>query len=400
MNQFQTAERQIDESGGANKLPMIDFLIILAKHKRKIISLPIFAMAASLAISFAMPDVYRATTKLLPPQQSASSAAALLSQLGGVASAVVGGSALKNPADLYVGMLQSRTIADHLISKYKLQKIYDVSTMEKARKQLENASTIAVGKDGIISIDVEAEDKILATRIANSYVDELFAMTKVLALTEAAQRRVFFERQLENAKNNLANAELALKKGMDTRGVISVDADSRARLETMGRLRAQVSAKEIQLNSMRAFLTPNNSDFKRVQEELTSLRAELSRLENGNGGDETDAGNKQVGLQSIKLLRDVKYYQMLYELLAKQYEVARLDEAKDPSIIQVLDPAVEPENKFKPKRGIIVLVTGVLSLILAVVIACIIEAKCALRQSPRFAAQLAELDQYLKRKKV
>jgi uncharacterized protein involved in exopolysaccharide biosynthesis len=400
MNQFQTAERQTDESGGTNKLPMIDLLIILAKHKKKIIAMPICAMAASLAITFVMPDVYRATTKLLPPQQSASSAAALLSQLGGVASAVVGGSALKNPADLYVGMLQSRTIADDLIAKYKLQQIYNVGTMEKARKQLENASTIVVGKDGIISIDVEAEDKVLATRIANSYVDELFAMTKRLALTEAAQRRVFFERQLENAKNNLASAEQALKKGIDTRGVISVDADSRAVMETMGRLRAQVSAKEIQLNSMRAFVTPNNSEFKRVQEELTSLRAEVSRLENGNGGDNATQGDKQVGLESIKILRDVKYYQMLYELLAKQYEVARLDEAKDPAIIQVLDPAVEPENKFKPKRGMIVAITGVLSLILAVIVVFLIEAKRALRQSPRFAAQLAELDHHLKRTKA
>jgi uncharacterized protein involved in exopolysaccharide biosynthesis len=337
----------------------IDILIALAKRKKQLIWLPFGAAALTAAVSLAVPNVYSAGAKLLPPQQPQSGAAALLSQLGGVASAVAGTAGLKNPNDLYVGILKSRTVADRLIERFQLKKVYDTDSMERARSALEQNTTIAAGKDGLITIAVEDKNQELVAKVANAYVEELLNLTKTLAITEASKRRVFFERQFEITKNNLASAEAALKQALDSRGVISVDSDSRAMLETVGRLRAQVSAKEIQLNSMSAFVTAQNPEYKRVQEELASLRVELSKLENGRGdaeGNLTNASREnKSGLANIKLLRDVKYYQMLYELLAKQYEASRLEEAKDPSIVQVLDPAIQPEKKIKPKRALIVL---------------------------------------------
>ena len=357
---------------------IFDILIFLAKYKKIIILFPVIAAIASAGISLLMPNIYKASTKLLPPQQAQSGgAAALLSQLG-AAGAVGGASGLKNPSDMYIAMLKSRTIADKMIAKFDLQKVYKVELMDDARIALGNSSVIASGRDGLITIDVEGKDKKLVTQLANGYVSELTSLTKVLAVTEASQRRLFFEQQLEQSKNNLAKAEMALKTALDTHGVISVDADSRAIVETVGRLRAQISAKEIQINAMKAFITTNNPEYKRAQEDINSLRAELSRLENGRPGiaaDAQDVAGKQVGLENIKILRDVKYYQMLYELLSKQYEVARLDEAKDTAIIQVLDQATEPERKFKPRRSVVVLLSTVLAFVAAIALACLLEAR-------------------------
>ena len=378
MNQIQPTALPPNPNAGEREFSILDFLIVLAKYKKLLIWLPVIAAVASAAISFIMPNIYKASAKLLPPQQSQSGASALLSQLGGAASVLTGSGGLKSSNDLYVGMLKSRTVADKLIAKFDLQKVYDVETMEKTRIILAGNTAISAGKDGLISIEVEDEGKKLVAPLANAYVSELVSLTKVLAVTEASQRRVFFERQLEQSKDNLAKAEMALKGALDTHGVISVDADSRAIVETVSRLRAQISAKDIQLSAMKAFVTTNNPEYKRVQEELSSLRAELSKLENGRPaieGDVVGDAGKQVGLENIKILRDVKYYQMLYELLAKQYEAARLDEAKDSAIIQVLDPAIDPERKFKPKRSIIILLSTMLAFIAAVIWAFMAEAR-------------------------
>jgi uncharacterized protein involved in exopolysaccharide biosynthesis len=296
-------------------------------------------------------------------------------------------------------MLKSRTVADRLIADFDLKKVYETDSQEKTRKKLEERTMIATGKDGLITIDVEDESPERVAKLANAYVVQLTNLTKVLAITEAAQRRVFYERQLETTKNNLANAEAALKGNLDIHGVASVDADSRAILETVGRVRAQISAKEIQLNSMRAFVTTTNPDYKRIEEELASLRAELSRLENGRASGSTSdtqpAGTKPAGLENIKVLRDVKYYQMLYELLAKQYELARLDEAKDPSIIQVLDAAVVPEKKTKPKRSLIVLFSTIFGFLVGSGLAFIAEGKRKALASPASAMQWRELKRLL-----
>lgn len=401
MNQMQSTALSPTPDAGEREFSVLDILIVLAKHKKLIIWLPLVAAIASAAISFALPNVYKANAKLLPPQQSQSGASALLSQLGGTAGALVGTAGMKSSNDLYIGMLKSRTVADKLIAKFDLQKVYDVETMEKTRTILGGNTAIAAGKDGLISIDVEDEDKKLVAQIANAYVSELVSLTKVLAVTEASQRRVFFERQLEQSKDNLAKAEMALKGALDTRGVISVDADSRAIVETVGRLRAKISAKDIEISAMKAFVTTNNPEYKRAQEELISLRAELSKLENGRpslAGDGVSDSSKQVGLENIKILRDVKYYQMLYELLAKQYEAARLDEAKDSAIIQVLDPAIDPERKFKPKRSILILISTILAFFAAVAWALITEARKKILADPDGKAQWEQFKQLVRSK--
>lgn len=388
------------EGTSEEKVNVIDLLIVLARHKKPIIYLTLAAALISAAISAVLPNRYQGTVKLLPPQQSQSGAAALLSQLGGTAGAAVGMAGLKSPNELYIGMLRSRTVAERLVNSFKLKEVYDTTSTEKAIKELTDNTDISSGKDGIITLRVEDENQKMVAKLANSYVDELFKLTKVLALTEAAQRRMFFERQLVATKDQLANAEVALKRALDTRGVISVDTESRAVMEMVARLRAQASAKEVQLDSMRTFVTENNAEFKRVEAELSSLRAELAKLENGRpGADAASAaagkGNER-GLENIKLLRDIKYYQMLYELLAKQFEVARLDEAKDPAIVQVLDPAVEPERKSRPRRVLIVLLATAITFIASIAGAFVAEARRKSMRSPEDAARWKELEKNLR----
>lgn len=385
-----------DEQSQYEGISIIAILIVLAKRKKLVFGLPLAAACIAAAVTMLLPNIYSASATLLPPQQAQSSAGALLSQLGGAASLAGNLAGLKNPNDLYVGMLRSRTVADKLVAKFNLKSVYDTDSQEKVRKALAADTSISSGKDGLIVISVEGKDKKLVAPLANAYVEELAQLNKVLAVTEAGRRRLFYERQLDSAKNQLAQAEQSLKAGLESGGVVSVDSDSRALLETIARIRAQVSAKEIQLGSLQAFVTSSNPEYRRVQEELGSLRAELSRLENGRAvkGD-ADQG-KQTGLENVKILRDVKYYQMLYELLAKQYEVARLDESKDSSIIQVLDNAVEPERKIKPGRTVIVLVCAVLFFILACGIALVSELAKAMLHYPEQAAQWARLKSYLR----
>ena len=399
MAQTQTTEEQLSGKSDDVKFGVMDFMIVLAKRKKLILFFPISIAIISAAISFVIPEVYKSTARLLPPQQAQSGTAALLSQLGGVAGIAAGAAGIKSPNDLYIGMLKSRTVADRLIAKYDLKKNYDVKSQEKARKELEGNTLISSGKDGLIVIEVEDTNKKLVADIANGYIAELKKLTQVLALTEASKQRMFFERQLEITKDNLADSEIALKRSIDKNGVVSVDGDSRAIVEIISKLRAKISAKEIQLGSMQSYITANNPDYIQIKEEIRNLRVGLAKLENGNSpGAMKDAqsGSEEIGLKSIKILRDVKYNQMLYELLAKQYEAARLDEAKESAIIQVLDAAVEPEKKFKPRRIIIVLLSTFVALFLSIVAALVLEAKRRVMQMPEGLMQWNELKRNIK----
>lgn len=401
-DESQKGSRAVTSTEG--EVHLLDLAIDLAKHKNLIIGLPLVAAVIAALLSFTLPSIYKASTKLMPPQQAQSSAAAVLSQLGGGLGGLAAGVAgLKSPNDLYIGMLRSRTIANNLVERFQLGKEYGIESPELIRKKLEVSTAISSGKDGLITIEVEGKNQKLVAILANGYVEELLKLTRILAVTEASQRRMFYERQMEQTKSNLAEAEVQLKGGLDQYGVINVDSESRAVMETVARLKAQVSAKEIQLNSIEAFVTKTNSSYRRLSEELRSLRQELVALESGranaanNGQEKSEVGNNlRPGFENIKLLRDLKYHQMLYEILAKQYEIARLDEAKEPSIIQVLDPAIEPERRYKPQRTVIVMLTGLAVLILTVAWSIVFEAKHRAMRDPESATRWRNLSNLLR----
>ena len=389
-----TQEEQTESAG----ISLLDVFIVVAKRKKLILGLPAAVAIIVAAVSFVLPETYRASTKLLPPQQNQSGAAALLSQLGGLGGVAASAAGLKNPNDLYIGMLKSRTVADRIIRRFDMNRVYGTPSMEMVRDRLASNTFVSAEKDGLITITVQDNDKKLVAPLANAYVDELLKLTKVLAVTEAARRRLFFERELEQAKNKLVASEVDLKGALETSGVSSVDSESAAVLATVAQLRARISAKEIELRSMEAFVTATNPEYQRVEQELASLRIEMSKLQNGTGDGKSDVQTKgkTAGLDNVQRLRDVKYYQMLYALLAKQYEAARLEEARDSPVVQVLDTAIDPERRYAPKRTVLVLLATFVSFIAALLAAFVLEAKAVAMTQPRTLARWSELRSYLK----
>jgi tyrosine-protein kinase Etk/Wzc len=362
-----SVELQADVS--AKGLTMADLIRLLPRHKRTVLGIPIAAAILSGGASLLLPNVYTATTKVLPPQQTQSTSA-VLAQLGSLAglAGAAGGSALKNPNDLYVGMLRSRTVGDSLIKRFDLNKVYEQEYQSLTRKRLEKTTVITAGKDGIITINVDDKDPKRAVEIANGYVDELFKLTKVLAVTEASQRRLFFERQLAQAKENLDHSEAATRRALETGGLVLVEGQGRVMAETNARLRAEITLKEVQIGAMRMFASDQNPDLLRAQQQIDVLKRELARIEGAESPKSTrPIGETNIkGIQNLRLLRDMKYNEVTYELLAKQYEMAKIDEAKDSAIIQVMDEAILPDRPSSPKRSLIAICALAISFFLVV----------------------------------
>lgn len=377
-------------------LSLLDLLVAVAKSKRLVIGLPALASAIALIVTFLVPEWYVATAKLLPPQQAQSSAAAILGPLSGLAGGAGQALGLKNPNDTYVAMLRSRTIADKLIRRFDLQKVYGEDLLAKARKELAENTIISSGRDGIIIIEVEDKNPQRAADLTNAYVEGLRDLTLHLAVTEAGQRRLFFENQLKKAKTDLANAEIEFTKFTQDVGLVMPEGQLSLSVSTAAALRAQIAAKEIHLSTMRTFATDSNPELRRSLQELSGLRAELAKMEKNSDsriGDVLVPFGKapEVGLEYIRRYREMKYFETLFELLAKQYEVARIDEAKDPGLVQVLDAALPPERKSKPNRLGIAAIVAAVAFVLAVVVALLRTWLERALRTPQLATRLEEL---------
>jgi len=212
----------------------------------------------------------------------------------------------------------------------------------------------------LIHIKVSDQDPRRAAELANGYVDEFRALSEHIAITEAAQRRLFFERQLEQAKNNLAQAEEALKLTEQTTGMIELSSQASALIASAASLRAQIVEKEVEIQGMQTYATGQNTELALAQRELEGMRAQLAKL---GGSENTSSGEMilpkgmvpQAGLEYVRKLRDVKYRETIFEIIARQYEIAKLDEAKEGAVIQVVDAAVPPDIRSFPKRGLIMM---------------------------------------------
>lgn len=392
---IEAAQLKQEEDEGETSL--MDLLIVLAKHKKLILGAPLLAGLLALVVSYRLPNIYTAETQILPPQQQQSAAAAMLGQLGGLAGGAGAAFGLKNPSQVYIGMLNSRTVADAIIARFKLMDVYETQLASAARSGLMAATKIELGKDGILDIRVDDKDPKRAADIANAYADELYKLTQTLAVTEASQRRLFFEKQVKIAKDDLTNAEVALKQTEQTTGLLAIGEQSKALIGAVGQIHAQIAAKEVQLASMRTFATEQNPDYVLVQRELAGLRGQLDKYEKGGESGLLPAGKlPEASLEYARRLRDVKYYETLFELLAKQYELARVDEARDSSIIQVLDKAIPPDHKSRPKRVSIVIMTFLGTAFLAILWAFIKEASARAKEDPVQAERLTLLRKYLR----
>jgi uncharacterized protein involved in exopolysaccharide biosynthesis len=268
--------------------------------------------------------------------------------------------------------------------------------MVETRNRLADRTLLVAGKDGLISVGFDDEDPKRAADVANAYVEELDKLTQMLAVTEAAQRRLFFERQLKQAKTDLSIAEVALQVTQEKTGLIKLDDQGKAIIEAVAGLRAQISAKEVELRAMRTFATEQNSDYVRTENQLAALRAELMKLEraqiSGGGNVLLPTGKvPQAGLEYLRKLRDVKYFETMFELLARQLEAAKIDEAREAAVIQVVDRAVPPDRKSRPNRALIVVAATVAAAFLGLVLALLRAAYSRASNSAVGAARLADL---------
>jgi len=336
----------------ADEFSLLDLATILAQYWRLLLFGPLACGVAALGIAFIWPPTYTAKSVILPPQQQQSTAAAALQSLGALAGIASSATGIKNPTDQYVALLQCDTICDRIVQRFDLKRLYDVQYEEDARKKLKKKVRVRAGlKDGLISIEVDDSNPRRAADMANAFVEELRRLLNVLAVTEAQLRRRFFEEKLAETRDNLVAAEKALQASGINEGAIR--AEPKAAADSYAALRAQVTAAEVRVQAMRAYLTEQAPLYQQALAQLVALRDQLARTESVNArGAQGDY---------IARYRNFKYYETLFELMSRQYELARIDESREGLLIQVVDVAKPPQRRSKPQRSLVAVLATLIS---------------------------------------
>lgn len=340
------------------RLDLLDVLLIFARRKWLILAWALAGLLVAIIAILRAPTLYKAEGTIMPPQQEQSSAA-LLSQLGALtAFANVGSNlGLKNPADLYIAILQTNLVAESMVDRFHLMDAYKIPDREAAAGKLRTRSKFFADKTGLIQITVEDKDPKRAVMLVNGYSDQLFEQNNRLAIGAAGQRRQFFEQQLAQEKDRLADAEIAMKQTQQSTGVLQLTGQAQTIIAQESNIQANITSHEVQLGALLASSTEQNPDVIRLRTELTSLREQLQQLQKGTSGQMlTQREFPAAGLEYIRKERDVQYHQTLYDLLARQLEAARIDEAKASPQVQVLDPPLLPRVKSWPKPFLFILI--------------------------------------------
>ncbi|WP_190274101.1 GNVR domain-containing protein [Gallionella capsiferriformans] len=341
MQANQTAVQQAVQDDEIN---LMDLLLVIAKHNRFIIKLTLGAAVLAVIYALMQPNIYTAKTVLMPPQQPSSSTSVLLGQLGGLAGMAGGALGVKNPSDLYAGMLKSHMIEDALIKRFKLMELYQAKTMEPVRAALEGSTVVAAGKDGFITVEYSDKDPKLAAAIANAYVEELDSLVRTQAAREALGRKQFYEKQLADVRAGLGRAELEMKVFQDQNRVFQLGGGAGVALGASG-------------------------------------------------------GIPKAELEYVRIARDVKYNEMLLAAMAQQVTSATIDAAKNLPTLQVLDKALVPEKKSKPKRAMIVMLATILAFFIGIIWAFVREAGERSGQNPEQNERMNMLRRYFRQGK-
>ncbi|HMJ62571.1 MAG TPA: Wzz/FepE/Etk N-terminal domain-containing protein [Bryobacteraceae bacterium] len=360
----------------SSDVSLVELFGLLYRRRARLLSAAAIAAIVSGIIAFLVPVSYTAEAVILTPQQAQSSLSSFMGPLAGLAPAagmsglgLLSGLSLRNPADLYVGVLESRTIADALITKFSLKDVYQVPDYTKARKRLTRNTRIESGKDSLIRVRVDDHDAARAAKLANGYVAELAMSNSRLAFTEAGQRRLFFEAQLVKEKEALAEAEIGLRNTQQATGLVAPSGQAEALLRVGAQLHGEILSRETQLEAMKTFAADDNPRLQMVKRELGVLRSQLNQLEQGDykpGTLELPTGRlPEASLKYIRAVRELKYHETLFEVLSRQYEAAKLDEAKSAALVQVVDRAVTPEQKSWPPRALLILIAVAATVLLS-----------------------------------
>lgn len=362
---------ELKENHEETGISLLELLQVLAKRKMLIVKISAFAAAVSVGYSLTLPNIYSATAKILPPQkETGGGLSALLGQAGGAAALASGG--LGGGTDLYVAIVKSRSVADGVIRHPEVAEAFKGKSLEAARKSVMASLKVQGGKDGVISITASNKDPKRAALLANAFVDELGRATVRLNLSKAGTERLFLEKRLAVVKQDLKGAEDDLKAFSQHNKLVQVDAQTKASIESVARLKGELSTKEVQLAVLSSKMTDESPDVKALQASIRRLRGEIGALTGSAGAGEgipAIGDVPGVGLEYSRKLRAMKTQEAIFEQLSKQYEMVKLNEAKDSSSLQVLDEAVVPTEKSAPKRSVMVIVSTMMAFFFSVFLA-------------------------------
>lgn len=351
--------RELEQTGASVPKPEPVGPVRLAIRNRRLIA--VVALAAAFiagGIAFLLPPSYLATTRLLPPQQNQSLASMFLGSQAAMPLAMMAQKdfGLKNPVDLYIGLLNSRSVQDGLIEQFQLSADYRLVRASELRYELARRTRIQVTKEGLIAVSVEDRDPQRAADLANGYGEQLRRITQRLAISEAGQRRQFFDLQVQQARDDVNQAESLFTVVQQRTGILEVDAQAKALIDTAASLRGEIASGEVRLRALRSFGTDRNPDVLQQQAQLSGWRRQLAELESKQSGDPAfSKGHAPVELKEyLRAMRELRYRESILEALLREAEIAKLDEAKEATVIQVVDVAVPPDGRSSPQRAAIV----------------------------------------------
>ncbi|HZN45371.1 MAG TPA: GNVR domain-containing protein [Nitrospiraceae bacterium] len=367
-----------------------DMWTVIANRRTLIGSIVFGSVVIALVASLVLPKTYESTVSLLPQLESKESGTltALLaaSGAGGVAQNLgIGLPGLQTtPTDIFVAILKSRVMSDEVIKKFDLMSVYGERTMQDTREELADRVRVAVSKEKVIKVTVEATDAELAAEIANFYVGHLDRLNHTVTVSKASQNRAFIERRLVETKVGLVKGEEALRDFQTKNKTVAVEAQSKAMIEAAAMIQGQITAQEVQLEVLSSYLSQDNPELSRVRSSIEQLTKQLMLLESGKGGKGMLPGDRlhpamitvpDLALQYGRLLRELKVQETLYALLTSQFEQAKITEARDTPTVQILDPAIPADKPSKPRLLLNILVAAVAAFCLALVGSYILESR-------------------------
>ena len=362
-------------------------LRLLWQNRALLLKTLVIGLLGSLAIAFLIPSRFRSTTRLMPPDQQSGQGLAMLATLAGKASP--GGDALagvagdilglKTSADLFIGILSSRTVQDHLIDKFNLKKVYGERHWEDARKKLVDRTDLSSDrKSGIIAISVVDHSPQRAAAMAAEYVQQLDWMVTQLNTSAAHRERVFLEGRLEQVQKNLESSEKDFSQFASKNIALDIPAQGKAMVEATAALEGELIAAQTELQGLKQIYADGNVRVRSTQARIDELQRQLQNL----GGKVSTTGNAQaqgveslypslrklplLGVEYADLLRRDKIQEAVYESLTQQYELAKVQEVKETPSVKVLDAPDVAETKSFPPRLLIAVVGGSSALVFAV----------------------------------
>ena len=376
-----------------DEINLLDYWRIVMKRWKIIAGIFVISVVTAAIISLLMTPIYQAKATLMPVESSGGRLSGALQNLGslpfvgGMVPGIGGASATK-----LVAVLKSRTLAEDVIHALNLTRIFfkdkkdKPPSLEDAVESLTDITKIADDKKGgVISISVEYKDPKIAADIANHYTTVLQKFINENTLSMAKRNRIFIEDQLKKVKVELKEAEEAMKSFQTDKKIVAIDAQTEAAIRVLADLKAQITAREVQMGVMKQFSTAANPDVLRIKDELRELRKQLTMVESKRGNPETMAlpslsEAPALGLQYIRLKRESLIQEKVFELLTQQYEMARIDEAKEDITFQVIDRAIPPDKRIKPKRRQMVMLAGAVSLFAGVFLVFFLEYAANLKE--------------------